>query len=133
MKHLFTTTLLLAAAGCSTTTTTTATAPANSKTETVMVTYHVQVGQADGFQTLLAHAWDVYRSEGMVDSTPHTVIQGSEDGGRPYFVEIFTWKQAPDNPSANVKDVWKQEQALVESRDGHTGIDGGMVQLITGK
>ena len=122
--------LLLAAAGCATTR---PTESANPDSETVMVTYHVQPGKAAEFQTLLAHAWAVYRSEHLVYAQPHTIVRDSEDGDKARFVEIFTWVKSPDHPPGSVQAVWKQEQSLCEARSGHTGIEGGEVELVTGK
>jgi hypothetical protein len=121
---------LLAAAGCSTT------YPAgNSKTgdETVLVTYHVQSGKEPKFQTALSHAWEVYQSEHLVFAKPHIVVRDTEDAGKTRFVEVFTWVKSPDHAPDSVQAVWKQEQSLCEAWSGHTGIEGGEVQLITGE
>ncbi|HEV2328746.1 MAG TPA: hypothetical protein VGY56_08165 [Verrucomicrobiae bacterium] len=122
--------LLLAIAGC---TTTNSAAGARADSETVMVTYHVQPGKEAEFQALLAHAWDVYRSGHLVDAQPHTVVRYAEDDDKTKFVEIFTWVKSPDHPPESVQAIWKQEQALCEARDGHRGIEGGEVELVTGK
>jgi hypothetical protein len=121
---------LITFAGCSTT------HPANgvkADSETVMVTYHVQPGKEADFQALLAHAWDIYRAENAVYAQPHVVIRYTEETDKPKFVEIFTWAKSPDHPSPGVLAIWKQEQSLCEVRDGQTGIEGGEVELITGK
>lgn len=121
---------LLAIAGC---TTTHPAGTAKDDSETVMVTYHVQAGKEPEFQTLLARAWDVYRSEHLVYVRPHTVVRYTEDEDRTKFVEIFTWTKSPDHPPGSVLAVWKQEQSLCEARDGQRGIEGGEVELVTGK
>ena len=95
--------------------------------------YHVQLGREEQFQTLLAQAWKVYQKEHMVFSSPHIVVRSSEDMGKTRFIEIFTWKVAPDDPPKSVKTIWQQEQLMCESRDGRPGIDGGVVQIVTGK
>ena len=121
---------LLASAGCSTT------HPAESArpgSETVMVTYHVQSGKEAEFQTLLARAWAVYRDEHLVYAEPHTVVRDTEDGNKTRFVEIFTWVKSPDDPPDSLRAVWKQEHSLCEARDGHNGIEGGAVDLVTGR
>jgi hypothetical protein len=121
---------LVTFAGCSTT------HPANgtkADSETVMVTYHVQASKEVEFQQSLAHAWDVYRSEQVVYAQPHIVVRDTEVGGKPKFVEIFTWAKSPDHPSASVLAIWKQEQSLCEARNGHRAIEGGEVELVTGK
>lgn len=98
-----------------------------------MITYHVQPGKETEFQTLLAHAWEVYRGEHLVYAEPHTVVRATEDGDKARFVEIFTWTKSPDHAPDSVQAVWKQEQSLCEARSGHKGIEGGEVELITGR
>ena len=121
---------LLALAGCSTTH---QTSGAKSDSETVMVTYHVQPGKEADFQTALSHAWEVYQSEHMVIAKPHVIVRDTEDGDKTRFVEIFTWVKSPDHAPDSVQTVWKQEQSLCEARSGHTGIEGGEVEMITGR
>ena len=120
---------LMALAGCSTAH---QAVSAKADSETVMITYHVQLGKEAEFQTLLAHAWKVYRGENLVYAQPHTVVRDTEDGDKARFVEIFTWVKAPDHPPGSVQAVWKQEQSLCEARSGHKGIEGGEVKLVTG-
>lgn len=127
--HLLCASVILSLAGCSTMNT----GGAKDDSETVLVTYHVQSGKEADFQKLLSHVWDVYRSDGLVYAEPHVVVRNTEDGDKTYFTEVFTWAKSPDHPPNDVMALWKQEGALCESRDGHRGIDGGEVELITGK
>jgi hypothetical protein len=122
--------LLLAFAGCSTTH---HVAGAKDDSETVMVTYRVQSGKETEFEALLADAWKVYRAEGLVYSEPHLIVRDADGEGKTRYVEIFTWGKSPDHPPASVQGFWQQEQALCESRDGHRGIEGGEVNLVTAK
>ena len=121
---------LLALCGCSTTH---SAGDATASSETVLVTYHVQPGKEAEFQSLLSHGWEVYQSEHMVSAKPHIIVRETEDGNKTRFVEIFTWVKSPDHAPESIKAVWKQEQSLCEARSGHTGIEGGEVQLITGR
>jgi hypothetical protein len=121
---------LLALAGCSTTH---SAGSAKAASETVMVTYHVQPGKEAEFETLLARAWEVYRAGHLVASEPHIIVRDADGHDETKYVEIFTWTKSPDHPPADVLAVWKQEQSLCESRDGHRGIEGGEVNLVTGK
>lgn len=121
---------LLAITGCTTTHTGGRT---KDDSETVMVIYHVQPGKEAEFQTLVAHAWEVYRGEHLVTARPHVLIRDTDGEGQPKFVEIFTWTRAPDHPPKKVMAVWQEEQSLCEARDGHRGIEGGEVALIAGK
>ncbi len=103
--------------------------------ETVMVTYHVRMGQEVNFHGLLTRAWETYRGEHMVFAQPHVIVQDRESNGKTRFIEIFTWtsratpQQAPDS----VKQVWAREQSLCEVRDGHAALEGGEVDLILPK
>jgi hypothetical protein len=121
---------LLALTGCSTTH---KAASTKSGSETVLVTYHVQRGKEAEFQTLLSHAWDVYRGEHLVFTEPHIVVRDTEDGDKTRFVEVFTWVKAPDQAPDTVKKVWQQEYSLCEDRDGRRGIEGGQVELVTAR
>jgi|HubBroStandDraft_5_1064220.scaffolds.fasta_scaffold588585_1 hypothetical protein len=133
MKILISTSVaisLLVFTGCSTTP---SAGRAKADSETVMVTYHVQSGKEALLQALLAHAWKIYRREHMVSVQPHVVIRDADAEGQSKFVEIFTWAKSPDHPPENVLTIWKQEQSLCEPRDGHRGIEGGEVALVTEK
>lgn len=121
---------LLAIAGCSTTH---PVGGAKAESETVMVAYHVQPGKEAEFQAVLAHAWEVYRSEQLVCAQPHVVVRDTDGADKTKFIEIFTWIKSPDHPSTSVMAVWNQEQSLCEARDGQKGIEGGEVDLVTGK
>ena len=79
---------ILCLSGCSTTH---PASGAKADSETVLVTYHVQSGKKAEFQAVLSHAWEVYRSEHLVFADPHIIVQDTEDGGKPRFVEVFTW------------------------------------------
>jgi hypothetical protein len=61
-------------------------------------------------------------------------VRGVDDAGKPYFVEIFTWKDAsiPDHAPAEVRAIWKKLEAVCEPRGGRPGIDfsdGGVTLL----
>lgn len=100
--------------------------------ETVTVTYHVRSGNEAKFQEVLKHAWEVYRNAHLVFAEPHVVVEDTEDGGKPVFLEIFTWisSSTPEDPPDNVKAVWQQEESLCEGRDGNDGIQPEQVKLI---
>jgi hypothetical protein len=109
--------------------------PAKPDTETVMVTYRVKAGHEAEFQAVLARAWQIYRKEHLVQAEPHIVVQDTDGGGKPRYVEIFTWVShaAPEHAPEAVKAIWQEEHALCEARGGHTGIEGGEVEILTGK
>jgi len=100
--------------------------------ETVLVIYHVKPGKEAEFQAVLARAWEVYRGEHLVFAEPHVVVQDSENGGKPRFVEILTWvsRSIPEHAPESVKTIWKQEESLCEKRGEHYGIEPGEVKLL---
>src|SRR5882762_115713 len=100
--------------------------------ETVLVTYHVKSGKEAELQLALAQAWQVYRREHLVFAEPHVIVRDTEDGGKPRFVEVFTWvsRSIPEHAPESVVTIWKQEEALCEKRGEHYGIAPGEVKLI---
>ena len=120
--------LPLASIGCSTT----YQSSVKRDPETVLVTYHVKPGKEAEFKAVLSRAWEVYRGEHLVFTEPHLVVQDSENGGKPRFVEIFTWvsRSIPEHAPESVKTIWKQEESLCEKRGEHYGIEPGEVELL---
>ena len=100
--------------------------------ETVLVTYHVKPGKEAEFQAVLSRAWGVYRGEQLVFAEPHVVVQDTENGGKPRFVEILTWviRSIPEHAPESVKTIWKQEESLCEKRGEHYSIEPGEVELL---
>ena len=115
--------------GCSTTTS------ADKKVsdgETVLITYRVKPGSEAEFEQVLAEAWKTYRAEKLVFASPHIITSDKDGGGKPRFVEIFTWvsPSAPDHAPDSVKKIWAQMMSLCEKRDGHGGLEGGEVEIV---
>jgi hypothetical protein len=100
--------------------------------ETVLVTYHVKPGNEAEFQGVLSQGWELYRREHLVFAEPHILVQDTEDGSKPRFVEIFTWvsRSIPAHAPESVKRIWQREEALCEKRGGHYGIEPGEVELL---
>jgi hypothetical protein len=132
-SSIFLTLSLLSLTACSTAPKRHQTDAPTGDSETVMVTYHVQSGKEAAFQDLLSRAWAVYQSDQLVYDQPHVILRDQEDGGKPRFVEIVTWKShyGPDYAPDAVKTLWTQMQSLCEARDGHTAIEGGEVTLLS--
>ena len=131
IKHLLLASSLMVWAGCSTTK---SSHPSSAKgdPETVLVTYHVKTGKEAEFREVLLRAWEVYRRDGLVFAEPHIVVEDTESGGKPRFVEIFIWinRSTPEHAPASVMAVWKEEEALCEGRGDHYGIEPGEVHLV---
>jgi len=103
--------------------------------ETVHVTYHVQQGKLDEFLTVLKEHYPACRKDALVLESPHLILAGKEDGGKPFVVEVLTWVDgdAPDGVAEKHPDVfaiWNRLQSLVEKRGGKPGIDIDPVDLV---
>jgi hypothetical protein len=122
---------LVLLAGCATTKP--AVKDTSSTPETVMVTYHVKLGGEAALEQLLTEAWTVYRENHLVLAQPHIILRDQERGGKTRIVEIFTWAshEAPDHAPASVKAIWGKMMSLCEPRDGHIGLEGGEMQIIS--
>jgi hypothetical protein len=104
------------------------------ETETIYSVAHVIPGREAAYAKLSAETWALYRRLDLVLPRPHVVVRGVDDAGKPYFVEIFTWKDAsiPDHAPAEVRAIWKKLEAVCEPRSGRPGIDfsdGGVTLL----
>ncbi|MGD1018805.1 MAG: hypothetical protein ABSA12_05745 [Verrucomicrobiia bacterium] len=110
-------------------------AAANTKSypETVLVNYHVKPGKEGEFVHVLSDVWVFYRKEHLVFAQPHLIVRVDDSPDKTRFIEVFTWvsHSAPEHVPASVAKLWDQMQSLCEPRDGHPGINGGEVDLIT--
>src|SRR5215470_12175788 len=89
---------------------------------TVLCTYRVQKRQEKSFLRLLRGHWGTLHRLGLTSDTPSIVYRGEEDGGAPFYVEIFSWKSARAVRSAHeypeVMAVWEPMEKLCEERGG---------------
>lgn len=94
-------------------------------TETVLVTHRVREGKEAEYAKILAREWSTLRRLGLVLERPHVVLSGTDESGKPIFVEVLSWKDhdTPDNVPAEVGEIWKQLETLVEKRGAHKGIE----------
>jgi hypothetical protein len=101
-------------------------------TETIHSVAHVKPGHEAEYAKLSQKAWTIYKQLGLVLNTPHVVLRGTDEKGRAYFVEVFTWKNAdiPDHAPVEVKTIWRQLEGACELRDGRPGIDFSEVVAI---
>lgn len=87
---------------------------------TVFATYRVRPGREREFHALLERHWPTLRKLELVTDEPAVTYRGEEDGGRPYYVEIFTWRDADAPEKAHelpaVAEVWEAMGELVEAR-----------------
>jgi hypothetical protein len=94
-------------------------------TETIYSIAHVKSGMETRYAELSAKTWAIYRRLDLVLPAPHTVLRGVDSQNLPYFVEIFTWRNAeiPDHAPAEVRAVWQELENACEKRNGRPGID----------
>lgn len=99
-------------------------AAAADQPETVMVTFRAKPGAETELARVIASHWRTASELNLVTPSPHLTLRGAEDGGKTYFVEVFTWRDAsiPDAAPAAIKKIWAQMNALVESRGGRPGL-----------
>jgi hypothetical protein len=104
--------------------------------ETIYCISHVIPGKEAAYVLLRAKAWTIYRRLGLVLPKPHLAARGTDESGKIYFVEIFTWKDSsiPDHAPAEVRAIWKELEGACEPRAGRPGMDfpdGGIAVLET--
>jgi len=100
--------------------------------ETVVVVYHVKPGSEAAMEKLLREDhWPLLRRLGFVLPAPHVLVRCLEDGGKPCFREILTWRDhdTPDNAPSEVRAVWDRMHTLVEKR-GPDAIEIEEVELL---
>ncbi|HEY6927708.1 MAG TPA: hypothetical protein VI653_29810 [Steroidobacteraceae bacterium] len=100
--------------------------------ETVVVIYQVKPNDAPILTKVIAEHWNMARRLNLVHASPHILVQG-KDQGRPYIMEIFTWRDSsiPDNAPDEITRLWQEMGTLVEDRQGHPGIDFSPVNILT--
>jgi hypothetical protein len=98
---------------------------AASPSETVMITMRAKAGADADVVRVLADHWSTARRLGLVRAQPHVTLRGTEEGGRAYFVDIFTWVDGttPDHAPSDIQAIWTRMNALVEPRGAHPGLD----------
>lgn len=102
-----------------------------AKPETVLATFRVKPDQLAAFLAMMPEYWKALRELGLVDTEPHLLLQGEEDG-KPIVVQVFTWKSedTPDNAPPTIRQYWDRMNAMVEKRNGKPGIEFPPMRLI---
>jgi hypothetical protein len=105
----------------------------DSGTETVVATFRVQAGKEKDFLRAMQQNWPTLLRLGLVLPVPHILLRGTDDAGKPIFIEILTWVDhgAADHVPAEVQKVWNELQSLCESRGGHSAIDFPEFQIVS--
>jgi len=92
--------------------------------ETVMITFRPKPGSEADLLKVIANHWTTARRLDLVVPNEHMTLRAEDDKGRPYFVDIFTWRSAeiPDHAPADIQAIWADMNRLTESRDGRPGL-----------
>ena len=103
------------------------------KPETVMVTYHAKTGSETALARVIARHWSTMQDLKLAGPGQHLTLRGTEDGGKTYFVDIFTWRDAsiPDSAPPAIQTIWKEMGELVEARGGRQAIEIAEVSVVT--
>jgi hypothetical protein len=100
--------------------------PRTDEPETVMITLRAKAGAEDELARVIAQHWEtVRRLKAVREDAPHLTLRANDAANRPYFVEIFTWKDAsiPDAAPPEIQALWKAMNALVEKRGTSPGLE----------
>ena len=106
----------------------------SARPQTVICTYRVRPSQDEAFREQLSRHWPTLRGLGMVTDTPPSLFQGRDAKERPFFVEIFEWKNADTPAKAHehpeVMAIWETMDTLCESRDGQPNMEFPHVERV---
>jgi hypothetical protein len=94
--------------------------------ETVMITLRAKPGaEAALVQTIARHYETARKLNLLHEETPHLTLQATDDQGKTYFIDIFTWRDAavPDHAPGEILAIWKEMNSLVETRGGRPALD----------
>jgi hypothetical protein len=94
--------------------------------ETVMITLRAKPGAEQALADVIARHYDTARRLDLIKAdAPHVTLRSADGQDKPYFVEIFTWRDAdiPDHAPAAILQIWQEMNALVEARGGKAGMD----------
>jgi hypothetical protein len=97
-----------------------------------MVTFHAKAGAGEELGRVIGLYWTTALKLRLVRDSVRLTLRGVEDGNKLYFVTIFTWRDAsvPDAAPPEIRNIWDQMNRLVESRDGHPGLEFLPVSLL---
>jgi len=106
--------------------------PSESGPETVHSLFQVKEGKEADFMQVYAKAWAAYRRLGFVNPQHHVFLRAKDDAGKPYFVDVLTWKShdIPDHMPPEIRQIWNQMEALCEPRNGKRGISFDEMQIV---
>ena len=106
-----------------------------SASETVICTYRVQSGKEDAFTELLSRHWPSLNRLGLVTADLPVHYKGFDESNKPFFVEIFCWKDGSSADTAHeipeVMAIWELMGMLTEERGAQPAMEFPHVQPLT--
>jgi hypothetical protein len=92
--------------------------------ETVMLTFRPKPGSEAELAKVIASHWAAARRLDLVLPSGHLTLRADDEKGRPYFIDIFTWRGAaiPDHAPAEIQAIWGEMNRLTETREGIAGL-----------
>jgi hypothetical protein len=100
--------------------------PRTEEPETVLITFRGKPGSDEALVRVIAQHWETARRlKFLREDMPHITLRATDAENRPYFVEIFTWRDAsiPDAAPPEILAIWKEMSALVEKRGTAPGLE----------
>lgn len=106
-----------------------------SEPVTVFCQYRVRAANEDAFVKLLARHWPTLRRLGVVTDEPAAVYRGLDEKGRPFFFEVFSWRDEGAFETAHshpeVLAIWEPMDALCEGREGRPNMEFPHVRRVS--
>ncbi len=98
-----------------------------SESQTVLCHYRVIAEREAEFRQLLERHWPTLRELDLVTDAKSQIFRCVDNKGRPWFLEIFHWKNAEAvrlaHEHPDVQAVWEPMMPLCEGRDGLPAMD----------
>ena len=95
-----------------------------------MVTLRPKAGAESEMAQVVFRHWETARRLDLVLPKSRLSMRALEEAGKPYFVEVFAWRDAriPDAAPKAILDIWSDMHRLSEARGGRPGLE--IVELI---
>ena len=105
------------------------------RSETVICHYRVMPGKEEDFLALLERHWPTLQGLDVVTDEPAEIYRWNDgEEKRPFFLEIFHWKNAAAFGRAHehpdVLAIWEPMETLCEPRDGRPSMEFPHVERV---
>jgi hypothetical protein len=100
---------------------------ANEDALIVICHYRVRASVEGAFLGLLRRHWPTLHELGVVTDEPARAFRGQDEKGRPFIVEMFSWKSQAAFERAHthpdVLAIWEPMDGLCEAREGRPNME----------